>query len=72
MAYSVGGQSIAGFGDEFDNLLGKYGKICGFWLGPKRATFIADFDILQEALNKPETSDRETPIAARKFKIKER
>ena len=64
--YVLGGD----FNKGFKNLLGKYGKICGFWLGPKRATFIADFDILQEALNKPETSDRETPSAACKFKIR--
>ena len=36
----------------------KYGKITGFWLGPQRAVVIADFDVLQELLNKPETSER--------------
>ena len=38
----------------------KYGKVCGFWLGSDRAVVVADFDILQELLNKPETADRPT------------
>ena len=38
----------------------KYGKICGFWLGPQRAVVVADFEILQELLNKPVTAGRQT------------
>ena len=38
----------------------KYGKVCGFWLGPQRAVVVADFEILQELLNKPETAGRQT------------
>jgi len=37
----------------------KYGKICGFWLGPNKAVLVADFEILQGLLNRPETSDRQ-------------
>ena len=62
-SYVLGGD----FNRGFRNLFEKYGKIGGFWLGPKRATFIADFDILQELLNKSETADRETPAAACKL-----
>ena len=36
----------------------KYGKVCGFWLGSKRIVFIADFDLLQDSLNKFETANR--------------
>jgi len=41
------------------NLTLKYGKICGFWMGAHRAVVVADFEILQELLNKPETVDRQ-------------
>ena len=41
------------------NLTLKYGKICGFWLGPHRAVVVADFGILQQLLNRPETTDRD-------------
>ena len=36
----------------------KYGKIFGLWLGPNRAVVVADFEILQELLNRSETADR--------------
>ena len=42
------------------NLTIKYGKICGFWLGSEKAVLVADFEILQGLLNRPETSDRQT------------
>ncbi len=45
----------------------KYGKICGFWLGPKKAVVVADFEILKELLNKPETTDRQTYAVAGKM-----
>ena len=54
-AYILGKDTEKGF----KNLILKYGKICGFWLGPQRAVVVADFEILQELLNKPETSDRQ-------------
>ena len=53
----------------FKNLCKKYGNICGFWLGLNRATFIADFDTLQEVLNKSETANRQTTAVSRKFQI---
>ena len=37
----------------------KYGKVCGFWLAAKRAVFIADFDLLQDSLNKSELANRQ-------------
>jgi hypothetical protein len=43
----------------FKNLTSKHGKICGLWLGPQRAVVVSDFEVLQEMLNKPETSDRQ-------------
>ena len=42
----------------FKNLTLKYGKICGLWLGPNRAVVVADFEILQDLLNRSETADR--------------
>ena len=53
-AYVLGKETEKGF----KNLIRKYGKICGFWLGPQRTVVVADFEILQELLNKPETSNR--------------
>ena len=51
------------------NLTLKYGKMCGFWLGPQRAVIVADFEILQEMLNRNETSGRQifAPAVASKF-----
>ena len=49
----------------------KYGKICGFWFGTQRAVLVADFDILQEILNKSETSNRHQQAASGKTKEKE-
>ena len=43
----------------FKKLILKHGKICGLWLGPQRAVVVADFEILQEVLNKAELSDRQ-------------
>ena len=51
------------------NLTLKYEKICGFWLGPQRAVVVSDFEILQELLNKPETSDRQVWAIAGKEKF---
>ena len=36
----------------------KYGKICGLWLGPHKTVIVADFEILQELLNRPEIVGR--------------
>ena len=54
-AYILGNDLEKGF----KNLTLKHGKICGLWLGPQRAVVVSDFEILQEMLNKPETSDRQ-------------
>ena len=54
-AYILGNDLEKGF----KNLTTKHGKICGLWLGPQRAVVVSDFEILQEMLNKPETSDRQ-------------
>ena len=43
----------------FKKLILKHGKICGLWLGPQRTVVVADFEILQEVLNKIEFSDRQ-------------
>ena len=37
----------------------KYGSIFGFWMGPERAIEISDFDVLQEVLNRNETTNRQ-------------
>ena len=37
----------------------KYGSIFGFWMGPERAIAISDFDVLQEVLNRNETTNRQ-------------
>ena len=53
------------------DLIQKYGKICGFWLGPQKAVVIADFEIIHELLNKPEVSDRQDwAVAGRKHLYK--
>ena len=62
-AYILGSDLDTGFQKLFE----KYGKTCGFWLGPNRATFIADFETLQEVLNKSEASDRMKTAVSRKF-----
>ena len=62
-AYVLGSDLDRGF----KNLCEKYGSICGFWLGPNRAVFIADFETLQMVLNKSETADRQTTPISRKF-----
>ena len=36
----------------------KYGKIAGMWMGSERAVLISDFEILQDLLNKNESSYR--------------
>ena len=36
----------------------KYGKIAGMWMGSERAVLISDFEILQDLLNKNESSGR--------------
>jgi len=46
------------FNAGFTSLIKKYGKMVGFWLGPSRAVLISDFDILQDVLNRHETTDR--------------
>ena len=52
------------------NLTQKYGKICGFWLGPQRTVVVADFEILQELLNRSETSDRQVwAVAGEKTRL---
>ena len=58
-AYILGNDLEKGF----TNLSLKYGKICGFWLATQRAVLIADFEILQEILNKTEASDRQKQAA---------
>ena len=53
----------------FQSLTAKYGQISGFWLGPRRAVVISNFEVLQDILNKPETADRQLRSAMRKKKI---
>ena len=45
--------------ESFLNLALKYGKVYGMWLFGKRAVIISDFEMLQNVLNKNETSNRE-------------
>ena len=45
--------------EGFKLLYEKYGKVCGFWLGSKRTVFVADFDLLQDILNKSELANRQ-------------
>ena len=62
-AYVLGNDLAKGF----SNLSEKYGKVCGFWLGTERAAFVADFDLLQDILQKSETVDRQTKAVSRKL-----
>ena len=43
-----------------DKITEKYGRISGMWLGHQRAILVADFDILQDLLNKNEASHRQS------------
>lgn len=54
-AYVLGNDLVNGF----LKLRRKYGKIYGMWLGGQRAVVVADFDVLQDILNKQETADRQ-------------
>ena len=65
-AYKLGKDMTAGI--KF--LTEKHGKIVGFWLGPRRAVAISDFNVLQNILNRPETADRQFRVAFRKLNIK--
>ena len=50
----------------FKNLVLKHGNISGFWLGPDRTVIVSDFELLQELLNKPETSSRQAwPVGSK-------
>ena len=62
-AYVLGNDLAKGF----SNLSEKYGKVCGFWLGMERAVYVADFDLLQDILQKSETVDRQTKATSRKL-----
>ena len=62
-AYILGNDLEKGF----KKLTRKYGKICGFWLGPQRAVVLADFEMIQEMLNRAETSDRQIWAVAGDF-----
>jgi len=42
-----------------DKITEKYGRISGMWLGHQRAVLVADFDILQDLMNKNEASSRQ-------------
>ena len=42
----------------------KYGPTCGFWLGNQRCVLLTDFDLIQDAMNKPETAARQQVAAA--------
>ena len=55
-AYLLGNDLAKGF----STLSEKYGKVCGFWLGMERTVFVADFDLLQDILQRSETADRQT------------
>ena len=64
--YVMGGDLALGF----RKLKEKYGKMFGLWLGKKRCVCVADFDILQELLNKSETANRVVaPAVGNIFKI---
>ena len=54
-AYVLGSDLNEGFKILYE----KYGKVCGFWLGSKRTVFVADFDLLQDILNKSELANRQ-------------
>ena len=62
-AYVLGNDLAKGF----SNLSKKYGKVCGFWLATERAAFVADFDLLQDILQKSETVARQTKAVSRKL-----
>ena len=59
-AYMIGSDFASGF----CSMIKKYGKVIGLWLGPDRVVIISDFDILQEILNKNETSGRQMTKAS--------
>ena len=52
--YTVGNDYKTGF----HLLHKKYGTIVGMWMGRHRAVLISDFEILQDIMNKPETTLR--------------
>ena len=47
-----------------------YGKIYGVWFGGKRAVIVADFNVLQDILNRKETANRPPMQGAGKFLMK--
>ena len=53
----------------FQSLTVEHGQISGFWLGPRRAVVISNFEVLQDILNKPETADRQLRRAMHKQKL---
>ena len=61
-SYKLGKDLLSGF----QSLTARYGQISGFWLGPRRAVVISDFEVLQDILSKPETADRQLRRAMRK------
>ena len=54
-AYVMKGDLVIGM----KKLKEKYGKIFGLWLGKMRCVCVADFDVLQEILNKSDTANRQ-------------
>ena len=57
------------FPNSLRKLTKEYGKIYGFWFGGKRAVIVADFDVLQDILNKKETVDRPPMQGAGKLPV---
>ena len=63
--YVIGNDIIPGL----QKMKKKYGPTCGFWLGNERCVLLTDFDLIQEAMNKPETSARHQVAAASGWSI---
>ena len=53
--YVLGGDLAKGLGQ----LKNTYGNIFGLWLGKQRCVCVADFEVLQELLNRSEASNRQ-------------
>lgn len=59
LPYLTGGPSDKGGLFSITRLLvGKYGKVAGFWLGWTPTVLISDYDLVKQALKKDELSDR--------------
>ena len=48
----------------------KYGKIFGLWFGGERCVMVADFDVIQDIMNRKEAVDRPPMKGGGKFQKK--